>query len=52
LRLSDSCGDIIGSSVSVAVCTGCAGSLMSSTATPAEVVSSLSALTGKSSAVS
>ena len=42
----------MGSSLSVAVCTGLLGLDMSSTATPCEEVSSFSALIGYSSAVS
>ena len=52
LRVSDSCGVSIGSCDSVSVWTGRAGSDMSSTATPSELPSSLSALIGNSSAVS
>ena len=52
LRLSDSCGDIIGSEVSESVCTGCDGSDMSSTATPSDDPVRLSALIGNSSVVS
>ncbi len=52
LRVTDSCGESIGSDVSVSVCTGFAGSLMSSTATPSESADAFSAFSGNSRAVS
>ncbi len=51
-RLSDSCGVSIGGWVSVSVCCGCVGSVMSSTTTPMPFVFRLKAFSGNSSAVS
>ena len=46
LRLSDSCGESIEVVVRVSVCFGCAGSDMSSTATPCDPAPGLNAFSG------